>query len=108
MSLISLRATLRSSRRRLAIVLILVGIGGAVTVHHAMPMNIHAMPGHAICMAVLAGTLLLAVATAVNRASARLPRPTNHVLPAARPEAWCRSVPARAGPLCLRLSVLRL
>jgi peptidoglycan/LPS O-acetylase OafA/YrhL len=108
MSPIALRGSLRSSRRRLAVVLVLLGLAGAVAVHHGMPMDMHAMPGHTVCLALLAGAALIVAGAA--RAAARVPRPRVAELqtPVRPLGAWCRSVPARAGPLYIRLVVLRL
>ena len=109
MSLISVQWAMRGSRRRLAVLLMVLGLGGAVAVHHAMPMDMHAMAGHSVCLAVLAaGALLVAAAFAVRRVRPRPPRRTSVRIPASRPVACCWSTPARAGPLYLRLSVLRL
>ncbi len=108
MSPMSLRAALRSSRRRLAVVLVLVGLAGAVAVHHAMPMDMHAMPGQTVCLALLAGGVLLIAGVALR--TGRGPR--LHVaelsMPVTPSRTRCQSVPARAGPLYLRLAVLRL
>ncbi len=108
MSLIALRGALRSSRRRLAIVLVLVGLVGAVSVHHGMPMDMHAMPGHAACLALLAGAALLVVGAAASVVRDSRSRNGNLRTPVTPSGTWCRSVPARAGPLYLRLAVLRL
>ncbi len=108
MSPMSLRAALLSTRRRLAVVLVLICLAGAVAVHHGMPMDMHAMSGQTVCLALLAGGVLLAAGVAV--ATGRAPR--LHVAELSTPVTpsgtWCRSVPARAGPLYLRLAVLRL
>lgn len=107
MSPLRLRMSLRRSRRRLVVVLALLALGGAVAVHHAMP-DMHSMPGHTICLAVLAGAALLAVGISAARDGRPvLPRPLlrlalrSLVIPAPR------TVPARAGPIYLRLGVLR-
>ncbi len=108
MSPLSLRRVLRGSRRRLAVLFVLVGLAGAVGVHHGMPMDMHAMPGQAICLAVLGGALLLVTGVALTGAAGRLPRPTNFPTPRALVVPSPRSAPARAGPLYLHLAVLRL
>ena len=109
MSLISVRSMMRSSRRRLVLALVLLGLGGAVAVHHAVPMDMHTMPGPSVCLAVLAAGPLLAAAVVVARAARpRPPRFPHFRTPATRPVACDWSTPARAGPLYLRLSVLRL
>ncbi len=108
MSPLSLRRMLRGSRRRLAVLFVLVGLAGAVGVHHGVPMDMHAMPGQAICLAVLGGALLLVAGVALTGASGRLPRPTSLATPSALIVPSPRSAPARADPLYLRLAVLRL
>ncbi len=108
MSPIALRGFLRSSRRRLAVVLVLFGLVGAVSVHHGMPMDMHAMPGHAVCLALLAGAALLVVGAAVSTVRGSRSRNVHLRAPVTPSGTWCRSVPARAGPLYLRLAVLRL
>ncbi len=110
MSLISVHRAMRGARRRSALMLILLGLGGAVVVHHAMPMDMHAMPGHSVCLAVLAAGALLLAAAAVVRRAARThpPRPVGFRVPRCRPVARRWSIPARAGPRFLRLGVLRL
>ncbi len=105
---IALRGSLRSSRRRLAVVLVFLGLVGAVSVHHGMPMDMHAMPGHAVCLALLAGAVLLVAGAAVTAARGPWPRTIDVRTPVTPLGIWCRSVPARAGPLYLRLAVLRL
>ncbi|MDQ2895815.1 MAG: hypothetical protein M3Y09_09240 [Actinomycetota bacterium] len=108
MSPIALRGFLGSSRRRLAVLLVLFGLVGAVSVHHGMPMDMHAMPGHAVCLALLAGAVLLVAGAAVTAALGPRPRTIDVRTPMTPSGTWCRSVPARAGPLYLRLAVLRL
>lgn len=97
---------MRSSRRRVVLVIALVALAGAVVAHHDMPMDMHAMPAAVVCLAVLAaaGAIVVAIAALVTPAWLRTDdRPT---LPAGVREP--RSVPARAGPpLFLRLAVLR-
>ncbi len=108
MSPIALRGALRSSRRRLAVMLVLLGLGGAVAVHHGMPMDMHAMSGHTVCLALLAGGVLLVAAAAVAAAGGARPWAADLRMPVTSSGSWCRSVPARAGPVYLRLAVLRL
>lgn len=103
-----LRGAMRSSRHRLAVVLVLLGLGGAVAVHHGMPMDMHAMPGHTVCLALLAGAVLFGAGVAFAAARTARPRAAESSTPITPSGTWCRSVPARAGPLYLRLAVLRL
>jgi hypothetical protein len=107
MSIISIHRLLRSARRRLALVVALLVVSGAVVAHHGVPMDMHAMPAAAMCLAVIgtavlaAGAALLAVIGAPMRAVATLWQP--HPSPTRAP----RSAPVRAGPLFVRLQVLR-
>jgi hypothetical protein len=104
-SAIHVRRLLRRSRRRVTLAVALVAMVGVVALHHGMPMDMHDMPAAAMCLAVLGAGA--AVATAVGWPFvARLALPVDWLLPA----LWLagpRSVPARAGPLYLRLAVLR-
>ena len=104
----SLRRAMRCSRRRATVALILLVLGSAVAVHHAMPGDMHAMPGHTVCLAVLAAGALIAAVAVIGVTRARPPRPTSVALPASRCVTCSWSIPARAGPLFLRLLVLRL
>jgi len=100
---IRLRWLLRRSRRRVALVAIVVATAGLVALHHGMPMDTHEMPAAAMCLAVLGA----GVAVAMGVRAAFAPRLALDWL---APVVWLsepRSVPARAGPLYLRLSVLR-
>lgn len=107
MTMIRLRAVLRTPRRRLLLLLAVLILGGAVFYHHAEPTDMDGMVGGALCLAVLGvGTALL-----ISDASRRW-LPEWRALPLLRLQStlWpstLRSVPARAGPLFLRLSVLR-
>lgn len=107
MSPIALRGALRSSRRRLAVVLVLGGLGGSVALHHGLPTGMHGMSEPAVCLALLVGAGLVLAGAALATSG---PRP-----PAAQPQARvttpgasCRSIPARPGALYLRFAVLRL
>ncbi len=104
-SVICVRRYLRRSRRRVTLAVLLVAITGLVALHHGMPMDMHEMPAAAVCLAVLGAGV--AVATAAGALFAqRLALPVDWLVPT----AWLtepRSVPARAGPLYLRLAVLR-
>jgi hypothetical protein len=89
----------------LALAVVLVTTAGLVALHHGMPMSMHEMPGAAVCVAVLGASV--AVATAAGALFVpRLRLPADWLAPL----LWLtepRSVPARAGPLYLRLAVLR-
>jgi hypothetical protein len=96
---------LRRSRRRVTLAVVLIATTGLVALHHAMPMTMHQMPAAAVCLAVL-GTGA-AVATAAGASFApRLALPMDWLVPVFWP-AEPRSVPARAGPIYVRLTVLR-
>ena len=101
---------MRASQRKLAVVLVLGGLAAAVAVHHSIPMDMHAMPGQSVCLAVLAAGALLTGVAVIVRATRPGPPPrvTNFRIPLSRPVACDWSTPARAGPLYLRLNVLRL
>lgn len=96
------------ARSRMALALAVTALGGAVVVHHT-PVGMHdgmpRMSGVVVCLAVLGVTLLVAAAiVALPHAGLR------HVVAIglralAVPAA--RGAPARAGPLYLRLQVLR-
>jgi hypothetical protein len=104
-SAVFIRRLLRRARWRLAAVVAVLAITGLVAAHHGMPMDMHAMPTAAVCLAVVGAGV--AVAAAIGGVfPARLALPGDWVIPAA-PRSWTRSVPARAGPLYLRLAVLR-
>jgi hypothetical protein len=83
----------------------LLAITGLVAMHHGAPMDMHAMPAAAVCLAVL-GVGVAVAAVAAFGFRARLVLPVDWLIPASWP-AGPRSVPARAGPLYLRLAVLR-
>jgi len=96
----------RRRRRRMILLLAVLVLGSAVYYHHAEPSGMGEMIGGAICLAVLAGGALLLS----EIRSGLLPR--FRPLPLPRPRSLglppsTRSVPARAGPLFLRLAVLR-
>lgn len=102
---VSNRTELRGPRRWLVLAIVLT-LGAAVVYHHLEPMQMDGMATGVICLAVLGGGTLVA-ADALRR---RLPRPLRFRLPTQRPRATprpARAVPARAGPLYLRLAVLR-
>ncbi len=108
MSPLSPKRVLRRSRHRLTLLLVLLGLASAVAVHHGMPMDMHAMGGQAICLAVLGGALLLVTGVVLTAVARRRARPTDLSTPRALIVPLPRSAPARAGPLYLRLAVLRL
>lgn len=95
MSPMKIRSAMRASRRRLSVVLILLGLGGAVAVHHAMPPGMHGMASHHICLAVLAGVAVLAAAAVAVRAGRPRPRGvTDFRMPASSPPQCGWSTPA--------------
>ncbi|MDX6703059.1 MAG: hypothetical protein QOF26_3285 [Baekduia sp.] len=109
MSIISAHRLLRSARRRVVLAVALLVVGGALVAHHGVPaaMDIHAMPAAAMCLAVI-GTAVAAAGIVMLADLGRLARPMAvlwvlHAAPVSAP----RSAPVRAGPLFVRLQVLR-
>ena len=83
----------------------MMAIASAVAAHHSVATDMHAMPAGVTCIAVL--TAGIAVATAIGL----LALPRAWATDAWRP-AWTwigapHSAPVRAGPVFLRLQVLR-
>jgi hypothetical protein len=107
MTALRVREALSTPRRRLAILAVLLALVGLVAYHHSEPSDMDGMVVGAVCLAVLGGA---AAALAVEVLRLRLPRPPVSQRPgllfATRP-APVRGIPARAGPLYLRLAVLR-
>ena len=86
----------RSGRSRLALLLVLVFLGGVTVLHHDMPEDGHGMGMAAICLAVLGGAAGVAVLAAGARPRPRIAWYLRPILSAVTlPVA---SVPARAGP----------
>ena len=86
----------RSGRSRLALLLVLVFLGGVTLVHHGMPEDGQGMGMAAICLAVLGGAAGFAVLAARARARPLFAWYVRPILSAvALPVA---SVPARASP----------
>lgn len=107
MTALRLRAALRGPRRRLALLLAVLLLGGATAYHHVEPSGMDGMVSGAICLAVIGGGTALLVARVLPRW-----RPTSRAVPLRRRRSIAgfvpaRGVPARAGPLYLQLSVLR-
>jgi hypothetical protein len=98
------RAWTRRPARRLAILLAVLVVGGAVASHHAMP-GMPAIGAAATCLAVL-GSAVVAVGLIAPQRRLAL-RASDHRAPALRFVAAPRGVPARAGPVYLELLVLR-
>lgn len=106
MSPLAVQARLRRWRRHVAVLALVLFLGGVVAVHHG-PVGMRAMPGHTVCL------FVLVVGAAVAAAIRVLPR-----RPWSRPAAVIalgslivehpRAAPARAGPRFLDLRVLRL
>jgi len=104
-SAIRVRRLLRRSRRRLTLAVIVVAATSLVALHHGVPMAMHHMPAAAVCLAVLGAGVAVAKAAGALLLP-RLALPVDWLVPV----MWLtepRSVPARAGPLYLRLAVLR-
>lgn len=83
----------------------LVATAGLVALHHGAPIGMHEMPAAAVCLAVLGAGVVVA-GTAGRLLTRRLAPAVDWLVPV----VWLtepRSVPARAGPLYLRLAVLR-
>lgn len=107
MSALRIRSFLGHSRRRLSVVLVLLVLGGAVAVHHGMP-EMHSMPAGAVCLAVLGGAgLLTAAVSLVHECRISPPRPPTRLAPSSLIPTAPKAVAARAGPLYLRLGVIR-
>jgi hypothetical protein len=104
-SAVSIRRLLRRARFRLAAVVAVLALTGVVAAHHGMPMDMHAMPAAAVCVAVVGAGVAVAAAIGVGF-PVRLAPLADRVVPRA-PSSPARGVPARASPLYLRLTVLR-
>jgi len=104
---LAIRRRLRRSRRHGAAVIVAIALGGAVVAHHAMPMEMHAMPVAAICLAFAIGGLSAAVASGefgfVRRRFTRALAP----MPAANAFGLPVGIPARASPLFLQICSIR-
>jgi hypothetical protein len=99
------RTGLRRSRRRLVVALAVIGLAGAVAAHHGAPMDVHAMPAAAMCLAIVA-----VAGAAVGAAVAGWRGVWAPVIACGSRPGWAsgpRRPPARAGPLFLRLQILR-
>lgn len=112
MSPIRIRQLLRRGRRSLMIALVVLGLGGAVAVHHGMPPEHGGDHAVMVCLAVLqAAVVVAAVATALGRAARRRRWPSSRSSPVvdvrahARPRRRARGRPP--DPLFLRFEVLR-
>jgi hypothetical protein len=82
-------------------------LAGALTVHHGMPGDMHGMAAGAMCLAVVAGTTALAVAVHRGRPAGAV---RSFVSVAVRDGIWvppARGRAVRAGPVFLRVQVLR-
>jgi hypothetical protein len=104
-SVIRVRRFVRRSRSHLALAVILIATTSLVALHHGLPMAMHEMPAAAVCLAVLGAGVVVASAAGASLAR-RLAPAVDWLVPV----VWLtapRSVPARAGPLYLRLAVLR-
>lgn len=107
MTALRARTLVRSPRRRLLAFVVILALGGMLFYHHAEPSDMDGMVAGALCLAILGGGTALLLSEALPRWLPKLraisiPRPRA----ASRPSS-VRTVPARAGPLFLRLSVIR-
>jgi hypothetical protein len=104
--ILRLRAALSRPRRRLLLVVAVLALVGLVVSHHVEPKGMDGMAG-GICLAILAGGAALLVSRPRPRRVPQL-RPSRsrrpRRLPLVKPSLLPRQ---RAGPLYLRLSVLR-
>ncbi|MEV4423363.1 hypothetical protein AB0L40_25830 [Patulibacter sp. NPDC049589] len=118
MSALRIRALLERSRRGLLVVLLVLGLGGAVALHHAMPESMpmdgmHGEHAMATCLGVIAAGVAIVVVAGVARRRRRrvgVPRPAATPRLADVLRHHPPLVRARAGPpvvLYLRLGVLR-
>ena len=107
MSMVQIRQQLRRPRARVAVVLSLLTLAGAVAAHHDLPMDMHGMAAATACLAVLAVGVVAAVTRSVTVTP--LPRPERRLDVASDRPAPRQPTPgARAGPgLYLQLAVLR-
>ena len=103
--MIRIRRLLRRARRRMTLAVLIVAATGLVALHHGVPMEMHEMPAAAVCLAVLGAGVAVAKAAGALMVP-RLALPVDWLLPVPWPNKP-RSVQARAGPLYLRLAVLR-
>jgi hypothetical protein len=101
----SIRRLLRRARFRLAAVVAVLALTGLVAAHHGMPMDTHAMPVAAVCLAVVGAGVAVTAAMGMGFPE-RLAPVADRLMPHAL-SSPARGVPARAGPLYLHLSVLR-
>jgi hypothetical protein len=106
MSPLHLRRILRRSHRRVLVLLALLSVTGAFVVHHDMPMDMHGMSAGVACVAILAVGAVVAIGAAVTLLPRPWSLPTDLMSRHDRTVAP-RSVPTRAGPLHLRLLVIR-
>ncbi|HWH93878.1 MAG TPA: hypothetical protein VNT03_08450 [Baekduia sp.] len=107
MSLIAANRLLRRARRHLLVAAAVLVSAGAVAAHHGMPIDMHAMPAAAMCLAVLGGAAVAAGSALVLASRQALPRFSACWVPHQAPVGRPRSAPARAGPLFVCLQVLR-
>jgi len=101
------RTALRRSRRKLVVALAVIGLAGAVAAHHGAPMDMHAMPAAAMCLAIVAVAGAAVTAGAAVAAWRRIWAPVIRCGPRPGWTSEQRRPPARAGPLFLRLQILR-
>ena len=102
-----IREAVRSPRRRLALALVVLSLGGAVAAHHGMTMDEHGMTMGALCLAVLGGSIGVAVAALADRIRPRplriFPPHAADRVPGGRRSGACRTA---AAPQLSRTSTL--
>jgi len=88
-------------------VIVAIVLGGAVVAHHAMPMEMHAAPVAAICLALAISGLSAAAGAGAFRLMRR--RYTHVLTPSSSSHGYGLplGIPARASPLFLQLCSIR-
>ncbi|HEY0279116.1 MAG TPA: hypothetical protein VGC32_12690 [Solirubrobacterales bacterium] len=102
-----MREGLSGRRRRLWVVVAVLCLAGVLAYHHSVPSAMDGMSAGSVCLGVIGGGIAL-LAPALGERLRSLPGP-----PARRPSRAPvrhlspRAAPSRAGPIYLRLAVLR-
>jgi hypothetical protein len=104
---LAIRRHLRGPRRRGAALIVASVLGGAVVAHHAMPMEMHAMPVAAICVALAIGALSAAGAAGAFRFVRRRSTRALGLTPSSDAFSLPVGIPARASPLFLQICSIR-
>lgn len=97
----------RRTRRRGAALIVAIVLGGAVIAHHTMPMEMHAMPEAAICLALAISALSGAGAACAVRLIRRRFARALGLTPSSDAFSLPSGVPARASPLFLQFCSIR-